>query len=210
MASIPLEPRVLANQRLHWNRLETLWQILPHALVILIFSVGAFFAHELGHALVAQFFGARVVMFNVLGMQWYPKLEWMPQFGFGGYVYWFAPVNLTNHRLIMLSGSTTMLLVSIAAVSALSLLPLRAWTRTACIVMSLYFLDGLFKILPVLGWMPLGWNSRFTRSFSEAYFAAVGLGISREMYIAAIFVSSALILILLARALTRSRTTARL
>jgi hypothetical protein len=41
----------------------------PHALVILVFVVGAFFAHEFGHALVAQFFGARSVTFHGLGMQ---------------------------------------------------------------------------------------------------------------------------------------------
>ncbi len=205
MASIPLEPRVLSNQRLHWNRLDALSRVLSHALVILIFIVGVFFAHELGHALAAQFFGARVVMFNVLGMQWFPRLEWMPHLGFGGYVYWFAPVSLTNHRLIMMAGSNFTLLLAIGAALALNMLHLRGLLRTALAVMSFYFLDSVIHVLPIVGLIPPGWNSRFTRTFSEAYFAALGLGISSQVYLATIFILAALILVMFARGLVRSR-----
>ncbi len=204
VSSTTVTPRITLPPKLaRLNFIAPLGRILPHLLVILLVAVGMFFAHELGHAIVAQFFGARVVMFNVLGMQWFPQLEWMPQLGFGGYVYWFAPVSLTNHRLIVMAGSTFTLLLSVGAVMALNVLPIRGIARTALAVMALYFLDSLVKILPVLGWIPLGWNSRFTRSFSEAYFAAVGLGIPSQIYLAAIVLLSILNTIFLIRALRR-------
>jgi hypothetical protein len=172
-----------------------------YGIVSVIVVLGAFFAHELGHAIVAQIFGARIVMFNVLGMQWYPKLEWMPQLGFGGYVYWFAPVSQTNHRLIVMAGSTLTLFLSVIAVIGLNLFLVRGVVRFALAVVSLYFLDSLIKILPIVGLVPPGWNSRFTRSFSEAYFAAVGLGIPSQVYIGAIFGVSLFVTLFLVRVL---------
>lgn len=207
MASTTYEPRVLPNQ-LSSARLVAFARIVPHALVMIIFMVGIFFAHELGHALAAQFFGARVVMFNVLGMQWFPQLEWMPHLGFGGYVYWFAPVSLTNHRLIMMAGSNFTLLLSVGAALALNVSSARGLLRTALAVMSFYFFDSVVHVLPIIGLIPPGWNSRFTRTFSEAYFAALGLGIPSQVYLAAIFILTVLILVLLVRGLVRSRSQA--
>lgn len=203
MASTTFEPRVIGNQFVRAPRLAAFGQLVPHISVIVIMVIAALFAHELGHALVAQFFGARIVMFNVLGMQWYPKLEWMPHLGFGGYVYWFAPVNLTNHRLIVMAGSNFTMLIAVGAVITLNVTRVRGVTRTALAIMSLYFLDSLVHALPVLGILPLSWNTRFTRTFSEAYFAAIGLGMTREIYLGAIFALSALITIFLVRALRK-------
>ena len=207
MASTTYEPRVLPNQ-LSNARLAAFARLVPHALVMIIFMVGIFFAHELGHALAAQFFGARVVMFNVLGMQWFPQLEWMPHLGFGGYVYWFAPVSLTNHRLIMMAGSNFTMLLAIGAALALNVSSVRGLLRTTLAVMSFYFFDSVVHVLPIIGLIPPGWNSRFTRTFSEAYFAALGLGIPSQVYLAAIFILTALILVLLVRGLVRSRSQA--
>lgn len=195
-AELPREPARL-------NLLFVCTRVTPHLLVALGVVIAACFAHELGHALAAQFFGARIVMFNVLGMQWIPKIEWMPQFGYGGYVYWFAPVNLTNHRLILMAGSTFTLLLALGAVATLNLFPHRGFTRTALIVMSLYFIDSLVKIFPALGWVPFGWSSRFTRSFSEAYFAAVALGIPNFVYIGGVVLLSVLITFFLVRVLRK-------
>ncbi len=172
-----------------------------HAIVIAGVAIGAFFAHELGHALVAQLLGARIAMFNVLGMQWYPRLEWMPEIGYGGYVYWFAPADRTIHWLIVLAGSTSTLLIACTAVIGLTLLPVRGLARTALAVLSLYFLDGFVHLLPVLGLNWLGNNSRFIKSFAEAYTAAVALGIPGAAYISFVLLTSALIVLLLARAL---------
>lgn len=201
MAWTIVEPRVLANQRWRAPHLAAFRRLSLHTFIIALCVVGALFAHEVGHALVAQLFGARIVLFNVLGIQWYPKLEWMPQFGFGGYVYWFAPVNLTNHRLIMMAGSNFTLLLAICAVAALNVRRVRGVWRTALAVVSLYFLDGVIHALPATGILPLAWSSRFTRSFSEAYFAAVGLGIPGPVYLGALLALGILILILLGRAL---------
>lgn len=208
MAWTSVAPHVFTNQRLRAPQIVAFRRLLLHAFIAALFVVGALFAHEVGHALVAQFFGARIVLFNVLGIQWYPRLEWMPQFGFGGYVYWFAPVNgdefyRTNHRLIMMAGSNFTLLLAICAVSALNVRRVRGVWRTALAVISLYFLDGVIHALPAAVNLPLAWSSRFTRSFSEAYFAAVGLGIPGPVYVGALLALGILILIMLTRALRK-------
>lgn len=193
----------LAARPARSNLSKGLARATPHLIIALVVVVGALFAHELGHALVAQFFGARVVLFNVLGVQWFPTLEWMPQFGYGGYVYWFAPVNLTNHRLILMAGSTTTLFMSMLAVAALTTLRPRGLLRTAFAVMALYYLDSALRILPAVGFMPPGWSSRFTRTFSEAYFATIAFGIPSQLYIGAILLLSLLSTLLVVRALRR-------
>lgn len=102
--------------------------------------VGIFFAHELGHALVALALGARIVAFNVLGIQWYPILAWIPQNGFGGYVVWYASPNLIVHRLIVMAGSMSTLLIALGAALALHRFAMRGLARTALIAFSFYFL----------------------------------------------------------------------
>lgn len=185
-------------------------RLLPHLAVSMSLVIGIFFAHESGHAIAATIFGARVVMFNVLGMQWFPSLEWMPELGFGGYVYWWAPPARETHWLIVMAGSNLTMLLAITAVLALNLFQPRGAARTALAVLSLYFLDSLIHVIPVLGLWRLGWNFRFTRSFSEAHTAAVNMGIPGEVYVSAVFVASTLILILLVRGLRAgSRGTVR-
>lgn len=208
MTSTIFEPHAISNKRLFPAPANTIWRMLPHGLVIVGCVLGVFFAHEIGHALVAHVFGARIVMFNVLGMQWYPKLEWVPELGLGGYVYWFAPVNgddfyRTNHRLIMMAGSNFTLLLAVGAVTTLYVTRLRGVWRTALAAIALYFLDSLLHALPATGLLPFGWSVRFTRSFSEAYFAAVGLGIPAQVYLGALVVVSILIPLLLWRALRK-------
>lgn len=199
MASIPLHSTRAARPFLFSRAIP--WRVaIEYAAVIVLFTMGAFFAHEFGHALVAQIFGARVVMFNVLGMQWYPTLEWMPQLGFGGYVYWWAPPDRTTHSLIVMAGSNFTILLALGAAVALNVFRPRGSVRVALGVMSFYFLDSLIKIFPVLGIIPRGWNYRFTRTFSEAYYAAVNLGFPSEIYIGAILVTSLVCALLVVRA----------
>jgi hypothetical protein len=201
VATTLLQPRVAGSDTLKLRRLRVLALSFPHVLVAVALVTGALFAHELGHALAATLFGARVVMFNVLGMQWYPIMEWMPQLGFGGYVYWWAAPARTSHWLIVMAGSNFTMLLAITAVLALTLTRPRGLARTSLAVISLYFLDSMIHALPVLGvWRP-AWNFRFSRSFSEAHTAAVNLGIPSQVYLAVVFILSAFILVLLFRAL---------
>lgn len=174
---------------------------LVQIVVIVLIALGISIAHEMGHALVATLFGARVVMFNVFGMQWYPTLEWMPELGFGGYVYWWAPPDRNLHWVIVMAGSNFTLLLALVSALSLNLISPRGLARTALVVMSLYALDSLAKIVVVLRLFPLGWNVRFTRSFSEAYYAALGLGITGEIYISIVVLLSVIIAWLLVRAL---------
>jgi hypothetical protein len=174
---------------------------LPNIGLGILLVFGAFFAHESGHAIAATLFGARVVMFNVLGMQWFPTLEWMPQLGFGGYVYWWAPPVRLTHWLIVMAGSNFTMLLAFGSVLWLNVFQPRGLARTALAVVSFYFLDSLIHIIPVLGLWRLGWNFRFARSFTEAHTAAVNMGIPSQVYVGAVFIASALILVLLIRGL---------
>lgn len=208
MASISIRQDIsFQNRPIQQDRINAA-HLLPHLLVILSLTVFAFFAHELGHAIVAQLLGARVTMIHVLGFEWYPKIMWMPQVGFGGYVYWVEPftISLAMDKFILAAGSTTTLLVSIVAVLTLTFLPLRGLTRTAFFVLACYFLDSLVHLAPILGLVPPGWSTRFTGSFAEAYFAALEIGFSREMYIGMILLLSAFISILLVRVLLHTET----
>lgn len=200
MTSTTMEPRSTAKSS-GWTRAVEWRRIAVHAVVIFMSVVGLFFAHEIGHFLAALFFGARILMFNVLGMQWYPHPEWMPQLGFGGYVSWLAPLNSTNHRFILMAGSNFTMLLSITAVMILSTVRVRGLCRTALAVISLYSFDSVLHALPAVGVVPPGWSARFTVSFSEAYFAAVGLGMPGPVYLGAVIFLSILACVLLGRAL---------
>ncbi len=177
-------------------------KIFVHGFAVLVFVIAAFFAHELGHAVVALLLGGHVQMINVLGIEWYPKLTWMPQFGFGGFVSWTNPYNPIVPNLIVIAGSTSTLLIAFAAALALNFRCARGVLRTGLFVLSLYFLDSLIHIIPVLNtkyyWAPLE-----TRAFAEAYYGFINLGVPGSLYINSVFIIIGIVFVLDLRALGR-------
>jgi hypothetical protein len=188
------------------SKTRQLKQWLAHAIVAIICGVGIFFAHELGHALTALLLGGSVQVFNVLGIQWYPKLLWMPQLGLGGFVIWTNPYNPVVPNLIIAAGSTSTLLLALCAALLGNVTRARGVARTACLTLSLYFLDSVIHLIPVLG-VTYYWATTRVRGFSEAYFAFADLGIPGPFYSAFVFIVTLVILLLDARALTRRART---
>jgi len=193
----------LAAQAARLNLLTALARATPHLLVALVVVVGAFFAHEFGHALTALAFGGRILSLNVLGVQWIPAIQLKPEFGFGGYTAWLIPFNSVLTRVIVVAGSTATLLIAMSAALALNLFRPRGLGRTALIALSFYFADSVIHILPVLG-KTSNAAPPWVRSFAEAHYALLDLGVPSEFYLAFVFVCSALCLALLARALRHS------
>jgi hypothetical protein len=177
-------------------------QWIVHSIVAMICGVGIFFAHELGHASAALLLGGNVQVFNVLGIQWYPKLLWMPQLGLGGFVIWTNPYNPVIPNLIIVAGSTGTLLLALGAALMGNVTRARGVARTACLTFSLYFLDSVIHLIPVLG-VTYYWATTRVRGFSEAYFAFADLGVPGPLYSAVVFSVTLVILLLDARALTR-------
>ena len=165
----------------------------------------AFFLHEVGHASMALVLGKQVTLFNVLGILWYPYLAWQPQMGFGGFVTLVGAPDLVQARLVLLAGSTFTLLIALAAALTLNLWAGRGYRRTALVAGSFYFLDSVIHLWPVAG-LPLPpHNFRFVLSFSEAYYAAVDLGIPSALYISVVGMTSVTILLLLIRSARRMK-----
>lgn len=171
-------------------------RIAMHAFVILLCLVGLFFAHEFSHALAALALGGRILSLNVLGVQWIPALELRTEFGFGGYTAWLIPFNSVSTRLIVVAGSTGTLLIAMSAALALNLFRPRGLGRTALVALSLYFADSVIHILPVLG-KTSNAAPPWVRSFAEAHYALLDLGIRSEIYLTFVFASALLILALL-------------
>ncbi|HZQ09051.1 MAG TPA: hypothetical protein VFD70_20910 [Anaerolineae bacterium] len=177
-----------------------------HALLVLICIIAIFFLHELSHAAVVLAFGGRVIAINVLGIQWFPFFRYTPQYGYGGYVAWLIPPDSLRTHLIVVAGSTGTLLIAFCAAISLNAFRPRGLIRTALIALSFYIADSLFHIIPVLH-IPSNAAPPWVRSFSEAYFALVDLGVPGQDYVLLVFLSTAVILGLLALALIRTRTT---
>ena len=74
---------------------------------------------------------------------------------------------------------------------------------TALGVVSLYFLDSIIHLIPVLG-RPSNVAPPWVRSFSETYYALLDLGVPSDRYIAVVFILSAVILFMLVRGLRRA------
>jgi hypothetical protein len=104
-------------------------------------------------------------------------------------------------RLIFLSGSIGNLIAALNAVLCVTLLPVRGLTRVALLTISFYFLDCLIHLIPILGVRQRGLGFLFTRSFAEAYYAAIAMGVPHNVYLALVFGASTLIVGLWLRAL---------
>jgi len=178
---------------------------LAHALIVVVCFIAIFFLHELSHAAIVLAFGGRVIAINVLGVQWFPFFRYTPQYGYGGYVAWLiAPDSLRTH-LIVVAGSMGTLLIAFCASISLNTFRPRGLIRTALIAFSFYIADSLFHIVPVLH-VPSNAAPPWVRSFSEAYFALVDLGVPGQYYIVLVFLSTAVILGLLVLSLIRTRS----
>jgi hypothetical protein len=175
---------------------------LAHGIVVLLGLTAIFFIHEMNHAALAILLGGRVLSFNVLGAQWFPRFIWMPQFGFGGFVFWSTPFSLTAPNMILAAGSTGTLMISVCASLLLSALPWRGIARTLLIVLSLYFLDSVIHLIPVIG-VSYYWAPMNVRSFSEAFFAFADLGVPGPVYKGGVVLISLLDIGLVVRALRR-------
>ncbi len=166
--------------------------------------VASFFAHEASHALAALALGGRILSMNVLGIQWIPSIQLATDFGFGGYTTWLIPFNAVSTRLIVAAGSTGTLAIALLAAVSLNLFRARGITRTALIALSFYFADSIIHLIPVLGTTSNA-APPWVRSFAEAHYALLDLGVKSQVYFIFVFASTLIILALLIRSLYHSR-----
>lgn len=180
------------------------WRWLAHSAVLALCIVGIFFAHEFSHAVTALAFGGRILSMNILGVQWIPSIQLATDFGFGGYTTWLIAFNSVTTRIIVVAGSTGTLLIAMLAALALNVFRVRGLMTTALAALSLYCTDSIVHIIPVLGRTS---NSAppWVRSFSEAYYALLDLGVPGIVYIGTVLVVTVAILALLARGVLRAR-----
>lgn len=170
-------------------------------LVLAALALGSvFFLHELSHAAAVAAFRGRVLAINVLGVQWYPQVRVIPEVGLGGYVAWALPPNPLLNQLVVVAGSTGTLLIALSAALLLKFLRPTGFLRTLLLALSFLFLDSVVHLLPVLGGASNA-APPAVRSFAESYYALLNLGVPGSWYIAAVVVTCALILALVAASL---------
>jgi hypothetical protein len=187
-----------------FSKPRSAWRCFAHAVLFAVCIVGMCFAHELSHAAAALGFGGRVLAINVLGAMWYPRFELTPEFGYGGYVAWQIPPSSLLTHLIVAAGSTGTLLIALSAALLLRGFHPRGTARTALTALSFYFADSIIHIIPVWG-QTSNAAPPWVRSFAEAHYALLDLGVRSEVYLAFVLTSTLLILILFVRSLPFAR-----
>lgn len=164
--------------------------IVGIALIFLLVMWAGTLVHEVGHALVAMAYGARVTEMNVVGLTLFPKLRVHYELGRFGYVAFDRGLPFRQDTIMRMAGSLSTLALALTAQITLWLGPLRQ-TGPRLLVTGFCFswLDlFLHTTLAVVGWKPM--------AYAEAYNALMAIGAPDWLVVSAVIGVSALLLAL--------------
>jgi hypothetical protein len=151
---------------------------------------------------VGMLCGGHITCVEVLGVELYPKADWIGWQGHYGSCGVEGVSSATGESITWLAGSLSTWLVAVMATVVLYLRRWRGLPRAILVCTSLWWIDLATYLLPVAGFRrSLFWGGYY----SEPYEAAVALGIPGAAFLTAALGSSALLAVALAWRLKTDR-----